>query len=217
LTSSLVVTPVREFESSKLRLGSLLTREQRIQLSTALLTRLILAIEKSSTNRLVLVSSVPSEVEILSRLHEKVKVLKEMNYHGGVNSAMSEGLLFARSEFPEGKIIFLPADLPLISPNSLEKAIDLLNKFDLVIAPSEKLDGTNLLAFKTKECPIELHYDDDSFRKHLEEAKSSHSNYLVIHEQEFIHDLDTMEDYSFASVFYNASDFKDFLQKIRAV
>ncbi len=211
------MTPVREFESSKLRLGSFLNRQQRIQLSTAVLTRLIITIEKSSIDRFVLVSSVPSEVEILSRLHEKVKVLKETNYHGGVNSAMSEGFLFARSEFPEGKVIFLPADLPLISQNSLAKAIELLNEFDLVISPSEKLDGTNLLAFKTKECPIKLHYDDDSFRKHVEEANSSHLNYMVIHDQEFIHDLDTMEDYSFASAFYNAPDFKDLLQKIRAI
>ena len=88
----------------------------------------------------------------------------------GVNEAV-EGAM-ARLDGYDGWLI-MPADLPLISPNDI-KTVFTLHRMgsSIIVSPSEDYSGTNLLLM-TRRGRIELHYDDDSFNKHVRDATAA--------------------------------------------
>jgi 2-phospho-L-lactate guanylyltransferase (CobY/MobA/RfbA family) len=107
----------------------------------------------------------------------------------------------------------LPSDLPLITHSKIDDAVDLLQKYELVMNPSLKKDGTNLLAMKSS-LKFQLHYDDDSFVKHSAEAKRRHLNFQLLDWQEFSIDLDDASDLKRAMEFYKSRSFNDFLDNV---
>jgi 2-phospho-L-lactate guanylyltransferase len=208
------IVPIREIENTKLRLATALTQSQRSELSTALLHRTLRSVEGSSIDYAWLVSSLPETLSGLQQ-YQKLAVVRESIFHGGVNSAMRDGFVAAKSRFEISASILIPSDLPLVSATALNEVLESLEKYDMIINPSEKRDGTNLLGFKGPDFLITLHYDDDSYRKHLLEAGERHLNYLAIEKQEFLHDLDSYEDLSFAKKHFAAVTFEELVKEIR--
>jgi 2-phospho-L-lactate/phosphoenolpyruvate guanylyltransferase len=187
--NSYVVIPVRELSTTKLRLESILTQTERIALTRALLNRVLTEVDHSSVDRVVVVAS---DIEQIDRnKHSKLKVISESHAFGGVNLAMQDGL--AEIGDIDAKSLLIPSDLPLLDGNALNGALSLLDNHDLIICPSRKRDGTNLLGF-VRSGAIPLHYDDDSFTKHLLEAEANRLDYLLLDSEEFSFDLDDVED-----------------------
>lgn len=109
----------------------------------------------------------------------------------GVNGAV-EGAI-ARLPAYDGWLI-LPADLPLLSPNDI-KTVFTLHRMgsSVIVSPSEDYSGTNLLLM-TKKRRISLHYDDDSFNKHLGEATASGLRTAVYYSENVAFDIDHAGD-----------------------
>jgi len=63
----------------------------------------------------------------------------------------------------------------------------------LVISPSADYTGTNLLLM-TRRGAIPLHYDDDSFSKHVSEATSARSAFAVYYSENVAFDIDRAGD-----------------------
>lgn len=87
----------------------------------------------------------------------------------GVNAAVRRGL---ESSSAYANRMIIPADLPLLSVEDVRTPPMLAREgAKVVISPAEGFDGTNLLLL-AEGAEMELHYDDDSFRKHFAEATS---------------------------------------------
>lgn len=206
------VIPIREPETSKLRLRSILSKDQRAALSLALLSRVLGAVQESRVNRAVLVASSIESVLDVARLYSKTSVVAESRHHGGVNQAMKDGLKFLHSGDTEN-ILLLPSDLPLLRGSTLTKAKELLSDYDAVINPSHDLNGTALLAFH-RDKTVPLHYDDDSFRKHILELDRLGVKFKILELRDFSYDVDCKRDLTFLMRFFNVAEFADLLEKI---
>jgi 2-phospho-L-lactate guanylyltransferase len=187
------IVPVREFADTKIRLSSNLSREDRASLSKALLKRVVVANQKSKVNEILVVTPTPDEVTVFLRDFGKIRAISESIPHGGVNSAMNDGIEEIRKLSGESKILLMPSDLPFLSSKVINRGIRLLDEYDLIINPSEKRDGTNLLAFRLSKM-IPFHYDDDSFSKHKKEAEERKLKFLITEWREFSFDVDDPDD-----------------------
>lgn len=190
-----MIIPVREFKNTKLRLSQILSESQRAALTESLLIHVIQALENAKHEvRITIVSSQPEEISQSLKSSKGVEVLLESTRHGGVNSAVDDALQDT-SKFAEmdAKILVIPSDLPFLSSEAIDRAIELLDHRDLVINPSVKMDGTNLLAFHLNK-RISFWYDNDSYTNHVKEAKSMKMDYIQIDWKEFSLDLDDPQD-----------------------
>ncbi len=206
------IIPVREFAATKLRLKNDLSSEKRVALTSTLLKRVVGAIERSQIERAVVVASDTSEAASCLEEFSKISVVSEDSYHGGVIKAMNAGVDFAISKGAR-TIALLPSDLPLITHSKIDNVVDLLRKYELIMNPSLKKDGTNLLAMNAS-LNFQLHYDDDSFVKHSAEARRRHLNFQLLDWQEFSNDLDDASDLKRAMEFYKSKNFDDFLDQV---
>ena len=193
MTEVFSIVPVRNFKDTKIRLSSVLSVEERADLTKALLKRVVTALQNSNVTEIIIVSPIPAEIELFLQGFRKTRSVQESHRHGGVNSAMSDGVQEIPENEREKKILLMPSDLPFISSEAINRTIDLLESYDLIINPSVKRDGTNLLAFSLSKM-IPLHYDDDSYSKHVKEARERRMKYLVTDWNEYSFDLDDKED-----------------------
>jgi 2-phospho-L-lactate/phosphoenolpyruvate guanylyltransferase len=210
---SYVVIPVREFSTTKLRLESILTEDERILLTRTLLERGLRAIEHSNVDQVIVVASDVEAVRKNFKNYPKLKTIRESHRYGGVNLAMQDGLLEISAEHPDSRTLLMPSDLPLLDSNALNNVLGFLDSHDLIICPSRKKDGTNLLGFVRKGA-IPLHYDDDSFTKHLLEAEGRGLDYKILDSKEFSFDLDDEEDLKLIQTLKGAGSFQELIDKL---
>jgi 2-phospho-L-lactate/phosphoenolpyruvate guanylyltransferase len=134
-----------------------------------------------------IVSSDPQVLEFVKRFGaNSISEPKD----AGVNSAVLRGLE-ATSSYARRLVI--PADLPLLGLEDLKAGPMLAREgADLVISPSETFDGTNMLLLK--DGAITLHYDDDSFRKHVAAANELRLQVAVYYSRGVGFDIDKPSD-----------------------
>ena len=186
---------MREFKKTKLRLGTSLTASERAALTVSLLHHVLTVLENSKVFATVIVASDIRSTSGLANKFRKVLVIREKRYHGGVNKAMGDGIGHVRSQFINAtSLMLIPSDLPLLSREAINEAISKLNENDLVITPSIRRDGTSLLLFNLPRGKIPLHYDDNSYRQHLKEAKKLKIRYSIFPRKEFSFDVDMLSD-----------------------
>jgi 2-phospho-L-lactate guanylyltransferase len=90
--------------------------------------------------------------------------------------------------------LVIPADLPLLGVEDLKAGPMLAREgAEVVISPSETFDGTNLLLLRPEEA-FALHYDDDSFRKHVATANRLRLQVAVYYSRGVGFDIDRPSD-----------------------
>ena len=206
------IIPVRDFSSAKSRLKNELSRKERILLASQLLLRVVRATEASQIDQIIVVASDGAEARSCLRGISRLSVLSQDGRLIGVNNAMRIGIDFAISKHAE-TISMYPADLPLLTHEAIDSAIELARKHDIVINPSLKMDGTNFLSMNPK-LQFELHYDDDSFTKHCKEAELLHYDLLLLAQKELCVDLDDASDLQSAMSIFKAESFQELLRCI---
>jgi 2-phospho-L-lactate guanylyltransferase len=209
-----VVIPVREFQNTKLRLSSKLNERDRTALTKGLLRRVLKQVLKSSAIEAVIIASDP--VQVKDSIHDlpKVQVFGESRHHGGVNSAMENGIQIVRESNKDAALFLMPSDLPFLTPTALDEVASMLDTYDLIINPAMKFDGTSLLAFNYDTGRIPLHYDDNSFQKHATEARNLNIRHRVIHMIEFSFDVDSESDVLEMEEKIRANSFSDLISKL---
>ncbi len=212
------IIPVRDFANTKLRLRSLLNDQERASLTSTLLRGVLVAIEHSPIERVVVVATNPAEVEGLSRITSKLRVLNETQRRGGVNGAMEDGLRFILNQDPkENHLLFLmPSDLPFLNREAIVEALELKKDHDLIVNGSRRKDGTSLLMMESSKT-IPLHYDDNSFVNHQREAARLGFDYLASDLEQFSCDLDDESDISLVMQRLGARSFQDLLDRLRSM
>ena len=211
---SIAVIPVRDFATTKLRLKSILDERQRATLTATLLKNVLRAVEESDLDRVIVVAANREKAAKDLVGFSKLVVIQESTHNGGVNHAMQDGINSLGSSAESSSFLFIPSDLPLLNGGALNKALELLSKHDLIIIGSDKKDGTNLLGM-SRSGIIPMHYDDDSFTKHLVEAESRGVDYVAPVWQEFSFDVDDREDLETLVRIMQVSSFDELISKLR--
>lgn len=188
-----VVIPVKNFDQAKSRLSGLLDREQRRELARFLLldtlNTLTLCRELA---KIIVVSSDPFVKEITENLGLDCLLQSE---DSGVNSAIK----YADKHLSFGGnwvSITIPCDLPLILPKDIEGVCKVIPTEGpcVIVSPSYKFDGTNLLARNPFNIINNTRYDNDSFQGHLEASIEAGANTRILLSSRLMIDLDTPED-----------------------
>ncbi|HEU4443443.1 MAG TPA: 2-phospho-L-lactate guanylyltransferase [Nitrososphaeraceae archaeon] len=186
------IVPVKRFDSAKSRLGMLLNKYERAQLSKLLVERTIHVLKGTSgIKKIVLVSS-DVNVEKIADLYGAT-FLKEQ-IQRGVNSAVDKGTEFCTDSGAEATLV-LPADLPLVIPEDIDivckAALTVRNC--MVLCPSYKFDGSNIMLRKPCDI-IKTSYDSRSYLTHVHEGVRNNIKARVLFIRRAMIDMDTIQD-----------------------
>lgn len=209
------VVPVKKFDQSKSRLSPLLQNDERIELSRTLLQDILntLLLCRELT-KIVVVTSDPSAKEITENLGLECLIQPKDN---GVNSAIrcADRYLYQANI---GTSITIPCDLPLLLRQDIDYVCHYIpgRSASVIICPSYKFDGTNLLVRNPFNIFSDTRYDCSSFRGHLEASIKAGAYTRVLLCSRLMIDLDTPEDLSLV-LSSNTSPNKSisYLRKIR--
>ncbi len=164
------IVPVKPLRRGKSRLASVLNEEQRIALNRQLLVHTVQTLQKVKPLEHVLVVSRDPEALALARDYGARTLLEDG--HPELNIALSRASILARAYNIHG-ILVVPADLPFMEPEDIERLINLStgNK-SVVIAPDRKKDGTNALLLIPPDA-IEFSYGPGSFHRHSQNTRQA--------------------------------------------
>src|SRR3712207_1424530 len=164
------IVPVKRFENAKTRLSSMLDREDRIRLSSLMLEDTLRTLSTARSLTGVIIVSSDKRAHELATKHGANFVNEERET--GVNSAVALADSYCMKEAADATII-IPHDLPLINGSDISKAQELAQKElqCIVICPSHRYDGTNMLLRKPSSV-IATYYDSDSYNMHIKAAAS---------------------------------------------
>lgn len=186
------IVPVKNFESGKSRLASLLTVEERVKLSELFLDYTLNTLTNTSAISNVVVVSSDKRAEGIAKIHN-AKFLQEKK-NQGVNAAVALADVYI-SGYAVDATIVIPQDLPLLLPEDIERICTSAQEHEkcLVICPSLRFDGSNAL-LRRPPLLITTNYDNDSYNVHIKKAKASNAIIKIIKTKRIMIDIDTVED-----------------------
>jgi 2-phospho-L-lactate guanylyltransferase len=140
------IVPVKKFKNSKTRLSPMLTVDERIILSSFMLSNTLEVLAGTSLAQVIVVSCDMRAQEIAT-MHG-AKFLHEEK-ESGVNSAVAIADTYCIKEGADATIV-VPEDLPLLDAIDITMVCELAeNEANcIVICPSLRYDGTNVLLRK---------------------------------------------------------------------
>ena len=190
-----VIIPVKQLSKTKSRLASVLSSEDRANLTLKLLKRLFSVVGDVEEIEKVLV---------VSRDETVVRLTTELNHIALSEPAgadLNESIQFAFSHAQisgASYVLILPSDLPLITSADLEMLLSQVVDDGLmetaVICPDAIQMGTNALLLPIGK-PFQFRYGVGSFEQHLEEAIQNGLDMLPVVIPNIQFDLDTEEDW----------------------
>src|SRR5512133_384912 len=97
------------------------------------------------------------------------KTVQEDGASDDLNAALKRAVVVAQL-YSAQSVLILPADLPIIDPESIRTMIQRANKPPVVVvAPDRRRDGTNGLLISPAGL-IDFQYGSGSFMRHVEQA-----------------------------------------------
>lgn len=164
------IVPIKPLLRSKSRLSKVLSRDERAQLSERLLMNTLRVLRDVSGIDRTLVVSRDSQALSLARDFDARTVTERG--HPELNKALERATIVAQSYGVSG-VLVLPADLPLLTPEDVEKILAPVGEDPIVvIAPDREGVGTNALLVAPPGL-IEYEFGTDSFNKHVARARQS--------------------------------------------
>jgi len=176
--------PFKRLKEAKSRLSATLPPQSRTELALDLLRRTVDALR--ATNRIARVALVTPEVTVAHHLQ-----MHRIEDRGELNASLQGAVEWAEG-LGAASLLVVPADLPYVTPVSLERALDGCHGApEMRIAPTQR-GGTGLLLLSPPNvCP--LCFGPDSYAKHIGAATSRDIEVVSIRDPAF-RDLDTAED-----------------------
>ena len=186
------IIPVKTFSKAKTRLN--LSLDQKLKLCEIMLEEVIGTISKSKKiDKIIIVS----KDEVALKLAKKFGAIDIFDREeSGVNHAVSLADDYLEQKNYDASIVF-PQDIPFLQEEDIENLLK-FQKFpkSVLIVPSRRFDGTNALV-RTPVNLMETHYDEDSYKIHLEVGKSFTSNTSLVLLRRIMMDVDNHEDFEF--------------------
>ena len=185
------VIPVKSLHSAKSRLSPFLTLQQRKNLALLLLNATIKTVKASRFVSDIIVVSSDNIIENLS-FKNSLKFIKDAD--NGVNNAVILADRYCIENEIDANIV-IPNDIPFLSFRSIDQICIISEKYSqcVIICPSKRFDGTNILLRKPPGV-IKTFYDNDSYANHLKEAKKLNIPIESLDYANLRFDIDTKED-----------------------
>jgi len=186
------IIPVKTFSKAKTRLN--LSSNQRETICRIMLDEVVKTIsENKKIEKIIVVSKDEDALKLCKKFG--VKEIFD-NDESGVNHAVSLADNFLEDSDYNASIVF-PQDIPFMKTQD----IDFLIQFQkspqsVLVVPSRRFDGTNAL-LRMPHNLMETHYDEDSYKIHLEIGKSLTQNTSLIFLRRIMLDVDNQDDLDF--------------------
>ena len=196
------IIPVKTFSKAKTRIN--LSSDQKEALCKIMLEEVVRTI---SNNKNI------DKIVVVSKDEEALKIGKKFNVkeifdqdESGVNHAVSLADNYLENSDYEASIVF-PQDIPFMQSEDIDNLIKFQKSpQSVLVVPSRQFDGTNALL----RSPVNLmktHYDEDSYKIHLQVGKSISSNTALIFLRRIMLDIDNQEDLDFLLIQNEKPDF----------
>jgi|WetSurMetagenome_2_1015567.scaffolds.fasta_scaffold217947_2 2-phospho-L-lactate/phosphoenolpyruvate guanylyltransferase len=185
------IVPVKPLRRGKSRLSPILTDDERALLNQTMLSNTIQTLGKTPDITQILVVSRDPSALTLAREYSARTLLEDGN--PGLNTALTRATRVAQAYSACG-VLVLPADLPLVSPQTLQEFIQQSHgDQEMVIAPDRWGQGTNALLVKPAGA-IEYCFGPGSFNRHISQAKQANLKVAIFEDFALGLDLDLPED-----------------------
>ena len=184
-----VIIPVKQLDSSKLRLAPVLTPAQRRQLSLCMLEDILDILTGSAAVGGVTVVSCDTDVMELARA-KGVDVL-DTGTDGGYAADVLKGIEHISGK-GMGRALIIPADVPELEERDLVY-LDRVHRDGVTLCPAANDGGTNGLVF-TPPLAMELKYGENSFNEFRKEAEQRRIPLNVAKPTGLARDMDLPED-----------------------
>jgi 2-phospho-L-lactate guanylyltransferase len=160
------IIPVKTFSKAKTRLG--LAQEKTEMLCKIMLDEVLLAVSNSKIDKIFIVSKDESALQV-GKKYNATPIYEQTEI--GVNAAVALAERHLRKNGFQTSVV-LPQDIPLVRPQDINSLLAFQNGGNsLLVVPSRRFDGTNALVRSPVDI-IETHYDEDSYKIHLNTGKS---------------------------------------------
>jgi 2-phospho-L-lactate guanylyltransferase len=203
------IVPVKGLGVSKRRLSEFLSPQQRKSLTVAMLTDVLRALQVSKINEIVIVSN---DLNI-RWIADKSGVSFFVPSHRGLNPAIEEATAWCVQNQADS-VLVIPADIPQLSPEDINKIIELGTSGGsaVVLSPSNN-GGTNAL-FRNPPNLIFPNFGYRSFSKHLKQAQTKGISVKLHYSASICLDIDSKGDLRKLFESPIASHSKSFLEEI---
>ena len=186
------IIPVKTFLNAKTRLD--LSQQQVEELCKIMLEEILHILSISpQIEKTIMVTKEAQAIEIGKKFNT-ITIIDEKEE--SVNSAVALADKYLLENNFDVSIVF-PQDIPFIKTQDIDFMLNykMHPNFEIIV-PSRRFDGTNALA----RMPIDLmetHYDEDSYKIHMNTAKEHTLNVAMVFVKRIMWDVDNMEDLKF--------------------
>ena len=186
------IIPVKTFSKAKTRLD--LSPQQVEDLCKVMLEEILHTISISpQIEKIIMVTKEKKAIEIGQKF-DAIIIVDEKEK--SVNSAVALADKYLLENNFHASIVF-PQDIPFIKTQDIDFMLNYKTHPNFaIIVPSRRFDGTNALV----RMPIDLmetHYDEDSYKIHMNTAKDHTLNVAMIFVKRIMWDIDNIEDLKF--------------------
>ena len=175
--------PIKKYSHSKGRLASILSEQQRSDLSKAMAAQTIKALIQSNIcDSITLVTNDP---------HLIIEGASTFFTESSLNQALNEAIACNDSNNP---ILIMHADLPRINERDLDNLVASFNKSFISIVPDIEESGTNCLIYDPA-IKFNLQFGTNSYALFLREFKANDYRWNQHSIESLQYDLDSEDDY----------------------
>jgi 2-phospho-L-lactate guanylyltransferase len=194
-----LLIPVKDLRHAKQRLAGLFTQQERTELAEAMLDDFCAVIQASlGADRIFLASSYEPALERArangwEALREETQISESASVDAASRWCEDHGV---------ASLLRLPIDLPLLEPDDVQWLLDHARPGpskapsmapSMLIVPSRDGTGTNAL-LRTPPTLFPSHFGENSFPKHLAEARQRGAHYTILRHPRLEMDLDDEDD-----------------------
>lgn len=186
---TVAVVPVKRLSDAKSRLSTHLSSEERASLVTALLRRTVALLQGVDTIERIGVAT--EERELVDSLN-LVDWLPDV---GGLNPSLAYAAAWA-TEMGARSMLVVPCDLPFLEGSDL-RALMNSSKTDPSVSIAPTRDGGTGAILLSPPQVLDPAFGLDSFRRHIEQARTKNISIRTVVRDGFSRDLDTMDDLAY--------------------
>jgi 2-phospho-L-lactate/phosphoenolpyruvate guanylyltransferase len=189
------IVPVKTFSKAKTRLK--LSASNKNELCGLMLEEVLRTISDSTIIDKIIVVTKDENALSISKKFNAISILDKNET--SVNNAVSLADDYVLKQGFDTSVVF-PQDIPFMISEDIDKLLKFQNSSKHVgVVPSRKFDGTNALV----RMPVNLmktHYDEDSYKLHLDVGKSITPNSSLILLRRIMLDIDDQKDIEFMKI-----------------
>ena len=185
-----ILVPVKNLASAKQRLAEVLTAEQRRSLAEAMLRDVLEALAQLEQPESVSIVTGDAVATALARDHGFALIADHEDF--GETAAIALATDVTASGGSDG-VLVIPADVPLITAAEVKAILDAAPESGTVLVPAADGRGTNAILRRPPSL-FPARFGNDSFLPHLENARRSGRQVVILELPGVALDVDRPDD-----------------------